>query len=295
MSTPGPVEQPNFPRQTRPAEPQSAAFPGPVYRQTAERAAGTKFFLGMLFAVASFYAMVLLYHAANPAGATVTEAGFLENCRQICLQYGLISTGNLRKDAETYIRVVQKERLTESLAQILQTDTAPVTSQPHPLLHRAAPQVVLPDDKNQLASLQQLGLRRPMVVVFYLGYGCSHCVAQLVSLERDLHYFRELDADIVAISADSPQHTAQRFQQYGRFAFSVLSDENRLAAAEWDVFHPATEQSEELMDHGTFIVDRNGQVIWAFRGREPFLDNRSLLQVIAKSQGLLPESVAQAQ
>lgn len=259
----------------------------------AERDTGTKIFLWLLFAVASFYAAVLLYHSANPVEKSVADGSFLENCRQICLKYGLVSSGNLRKDAETYIRVAQRERLTETLWQILNSSFAAVPSQQHPLLNQPAPAFSLPDDRLQLASLQQLGLRRPMVVVFYLGYGCSHCVAQLVSLERDLHYFRELDADIVAISADSPQHTSQRFQQYGRFAFSVLSDENRRVATEWDVFHPATEQSVELMDHGTFIVDRNGQVIWAFRGREPFLDNRSLLQVIAKSQGLLPESVAQ--
>lgn len=259
----------------------------------AERDTGTKIFLWLLFAVASFYAAVLLYHSANPVEKSVADGSFLENCRQICLKYGLVSSGNLRKDAETYIRVAQRERLTETLWQILNCSFAAVPSQQHPLLNQPAPAFSLPDDRQQLASLQQLGLRRPMVVVFYLGYGCSHCVAQLVSLERDLHYFRELDADIVAISADSPQHTSQRFQQYGRFAFSVLSDENRRVATEWDVFHPATEQSEELMDHGTFIVDRDGQVIWAFRGSEPFLDNRSLLQLIAKSQGLLPESVAQ--
>lgn len=278
MSTQQPVEQVD-----------AAQSPVPAVRDT-----GTKIFLMLLFAVASFYAAVLLYHAANPVEQAAADAGFLENCRQSCLKYGLVSSGNVRKDAETYIRVAQRERLTETLGQILNSSFAAVPSQQHPLLNQPAPAFSLPDDRQQLASLKQLGLRRPMVVVFYLGYGCSHCVAQLVSLERDLHYFRELDADIVAISADSPQHTAARFQQYGRFAFSVLSDENRQAAAEWDVFHPATEQSEELMDHGTFVVDRNGQVIWAFRGKEPFLDNRSLLQVIAKSQGLLPEPVAQA-
>lgn len=261
----------------------------------AERDTGTRIFLWLLFVVASFYAIILLYHSANPVEQSVTEAGFLENCRQICLKYGLVSSGNLRTDAETYIRVVQRDRLTESLAEILQSESAAAPTQQHPLLQQIAPEVSLPDDRQQITSLQQLGLNRPVVVVFYLGYGCSHCVAQLVSLERDLHYFRELDADIIAISADSPQHTAERFQQYGRFAFPVLSDENRATATKWDVFHAATEESEELMDHGTFVVDRNGRVIWAFRGKEPFLDNRSLLQVIAKSQGLLPETVAQSQ
>jgi hypothetical protein len=42
------------------------------------------------------------------------------------------------------------------------------------------------------------------------------------------------------------------------------------------------------MNHGTFIVDRNGKVIWGTQGKEPFLDNKTLLNVIAGSQGLLP-------
>ncbi len=259
-----------------------------------ERDTGTRVFLGLLFTVAVCYAVILLYHAATPVQTVKTNEGFLENCRQICLQYGLVSTGNLRRDAESYIRVVQPEQLSEPLAAILHSRGSASASQQHALLNQKAPDFTLPDDRLQSVSLQQLGQNRPLVVVFYLGYGCSHCVAQLVSLERDLHYFRELDADVVAISADSPQHTADRFKQYGRFAFSVLADEDHAVATDWSVFHSATEQSDELMDHGTFVVDRNGQVIWACTGKEPFLDNRSLLQVIAKSQGLLPESVAHA-
>jgi hypothetical protein len=42
------------------------------------------------------------------------------------------------------------------------------------------------------------------------------------------------------------------------------------------------------MNHGTFIVDSHGKVIWGAQGKEPFLDNKTLLHVLAKSQGLLP-------
>jgi hypothetical protein len=47
------------------------------------------------------------------------------------------------------------------------------------------------------------------------------------------------------------------------------------------------------MDHGTFVLDRHGKVIWSQQGGEPWLDNKTLLHVIAKSQGLLPDTVAQ--
>lgn len=261
-----------------------------------ERETGTRVFLGFLFVVATFYAVVLIYHAANPPQSTAANSGLLERCRQICMKYGLVSTGNLRRDAETYIKAVHVQPLTNALSEILsQPEPTPVSSQAHALLQQSVPDFSLPDDQQTRKSLSDLGSNRPVVVVFYLGYGCSHCVAQLVALEKDLHYFRELDAEIIAISADSPEHTAQRFAEYGRFGFPVLSDADRAVASQWQCLHPATDETPELMDHGTFIVDRTGKMIWACRGKEPFLDNRTLLKVLAQSQGLMPNPVAQRQ
>lgn len=270
--------------------PTTQPTPGP------ERDLGTRVFLGILFLVACFYAVVLIYHSANPTPKDTLAAndGFLERCRQICQRYGLVSTGNLRRDAEIYIQAAQPSQLTAGLSEILSSPSfQPADSQNTSLLNQHAPEFSLPDDSQTLQHLSQLGQNRPLVVVFYLGYGCSHCVAQLVSLERDSHYFRELDADIIAISADSPQHTAERFAEYGRFGFTVLSDADHAVSKEWGVFHEHTDDTDQWMDHGTFVLDRNGNVIWSHQGSEPWLDNKTLLHIIAKSQGLLPDTVAQ--
>ena len=137
-----------------------------------------------------------------------------------------------------------------------------------------------------------------MVVVFYLGYGCSHCVAQLIALDKDLHYFHELGAEIVAISSDESSHTAERFQEYGRFHFPVLADVDNSIAQAWDVYQPESPERSEFSKHGTFVVDRTGHLIWAVTGTEPFLDNKSLLRIIAGSQGMqssaAPEELAAA-
>ena len=277
-----------------PAQPSPEFDTSPQPAVAAERELGTRIFLACLFLIACFYATVLIYHSAYPPENQVADAGFLEQCRQICLKYGLVSTGNLRRDAETYIQVVQPTQLTAGLSEILGTPSfQPAPSAATPLLHQPAPNFSLPDDKHTPHQLSQLAQNRPVVVVFYLGYGCSHCVAQLVSLDRDAHYFRELDADIVAISADTSEHTAQRFTEYGRFQFNVLSDSDRNVARTWGVFHPPAGEQEEWMDHGTFVIDRQGKVIWSHQGREPWLDNKTLLHVIAQSQGLLPDSMAQ--
>ncbi|MEY3174056.1 MAG: putative peroxiredoxin [Planctomycetota bacterium] len=274
---------------TSPDVPEQSAVP-------VERELGTRVFLACLFLIACFYATVLIYHSAYPPDTqTVTaDSGFLERCRQICLKYGLVSTGNLRRDAENYIQVVQSSPLTTGLSEILSTPNfQPASSESNALLHQPAPDFSLTDDRNTPHTLSRLAQNRPVVVVFYLGYGCSHCVAQLVSLDRDAHYFRELDADIVAISADPAEHTAQRFAEYGRFRFNVLSDPDRTVAKQWGVFHAAQGEQDEWMDHGTFVVDRNGKVIWSRQGNEPWLDNQTLLHVIARSQGLLSDSIAQ--
>ncbi|MDA1232836.1 MAG: peroxiredoxin family protein, partial [Planctomycetota bacterium] len=215
-----------------------------------EREWGTRVFLGFLFLIACGYATMLIYHVSRPPGTVAEDAGILEQCRQICLRYGLVSTGNVRKDAEAYLQVVQKQQLTEGLSQILSEHTfRPTPSQEHPLLNQTAPDFSLPDDAGRLQSLSQLAKNRPVVIVFYLGYGCSHCVAQLIAIDRDLHYFRELDADVVAISADESTHTAERFQVYGRFHFPVLADIDNAVGRAWGVYHPKKNEQPEFSRH----------------------------------------------
>jgi thioredoxin-dependent peroxiredoxin len=257
----------------------------------------TKAFLAFLGITSLLYATILIYHVSKPPDQVVDKDGILEQCRQICMQYGLISTGHVRKDAEAYLNVVQSHKLTEGLAVILADNSfKPVESQPLELLNQPAPEFSLPDVNGIEQKLSELGRGRPVVVVFYLGYGCSHCVAQLLALDKDLHYFSELDADIVAISSDSPEHTAERYKEYGEFHFPVLADVDYAVSRKWGVYQPDSEEKSEFMYHGTFIVDAHGKVIWGAQGKEPFLDNKTLLHVLAKSQGLLPaQSIARSE
>jgi peroxiredoxin len=220
---------------------------------------------------------------------TAEDDSVLETCRQLCLKFGLVSTGHIRNDAEAYVKVVQDQKLTEALSVILSDSSfQPVASEDVRLLNQTASEFQLPDHTGTTQRLSELGKDRPMVVVFYLGYGCSHCVAQLLALDKDQHYFKELDADIVAISSDTSEHTAERYKEYGEFHFPVLADVDYDVSQKWGVYEPETDEKPEFMNHGTFVVDRHGKVIWGETGKEPFLDNKTLLHVIARSQGLLP-------
>ena len=248
-----------------------------------ERTVGNKLFLWLLGGVSLMYAIVLVYHASVPPGTTADEQAFLEQCRQICLKYGLVSTGNVKHDAKAFLTAVDARPLSMELDEILKdTQFAPTESQPHPLLGKKVPGFqLLTYDRNprQLSKLHEKG---PVVLVFYYGFECSHCVAQLYALNDDLAYFNELDSQIVALSADKPEKTAMQFAEYGKFDFTVLSDTDNLLAQQFGCFEPVTETSEGMRQHGTFLIRQDGTMAWAYRGVTPFTDNRSLLVLLAK-------------
>jgi peroxiredoxin Q/BCP len=192
-------------------------------------------------------------------------------------------------EAREYLQSQQVHALSGSLEEYLANAAAfHVPSQFHPLLGQAAPPFELPDSSRQPWKLRGALERGPVVLVFYYGYHCNHCVGQLLALHDDIDRFRELAATVVAVSADPPETTLERFRRYGLFAFPVLSDPGSRIAQRYGVFHPARAGKPELLMHGTFVIGRDGRIVWSHRGDEPFTDNRTLLYEIARVEGRLP-------
>ena len=46
---------------------------------------------------------------------------------------------------------------------------------------------------------------------------------------------------------------------------------------------------EESLDHGTFVIGRDGVIRWARQGDEPFNGSRTLLYEAARAEGRLPK------
>ena len=190
-------------------------------------------------------------------------------------------TPNVRDRAVAYVRANKDAPLSEPLSEILAAARADEPTQDHPLLGRAAPDFTLPDDFGRPHQLVDVRARGPVVVVFYYGYHCSHCVAQLFALNEDLRLFHELGAEVVALSADPPEETAERFREFGRFGFPVLADGGNRVAESFAVYTPPRGDEPERLRHGTFVVSAAGEVRWAYRGSQPFLDNKTLLREVA--------------
>jgi len=189
--------------------------------------------------------------------------------------------------ARVYLPRDQAASPSGSLQEILAHPDIIPTHQ-HPLLGRPAPDFDLADPDGKVWNLGELRDGRPVVLIFYYGYHCVSCVRQLVDVNRDLPLFRAVGARVVAISADPPERTRQRFQQYGPFGFPVLSDPGNKVAQAYRVFRPAPDgQKADLLRHGTFVLDREGTVGWVNVGDAPFRRPPALLYQLAKREGRL--------
>ena len=156
----------------------------------------------------------------------------------------------------------------------------PIATQVHPLLGQAAPGFSLEDVDGKPWTMKE---RKPgpLVLVFYYGYNCDHCVSQLFAMDKDLARFSELGAEVVAVSGDPSSLTRQRYAKYGRFGFPVLSDPGHEVAALYGAYKKGKD-GEGVQSHATLIVGRDGKVAWANRGDEPFTEDRTLLAEIAR-------------
>jgi peroxiredoxin len=198
---------------------------------------------------------------------------------------------DVAQDARDYLQK-RKVPLSGALAKLLadaeKTPDALVRTQLHLLLGERAPDFELSDPHGQSWKLSEHLAQGPVLVVFYYGYHCNHCVSQLFDINEDMKYFRELGVQVVALSADPPQTTRDRFRRYGEFAFPVLSDTDNKTAQAYRVFSPADGKKEAVLLHGTFVIDRDGMVQWAHVADEPFTGNRTLLHQFARLEGRLP-------
>jgi peroxiredoxin len=196
--------------------------------------------------------------------------------------------------AREFLRGRDVEPLSGQLERLLTDTTAErVATQPHSLLNKPAPGFELADHRGNAWRLSDRLNHGPVVLVFYYGYHCNHCVGQLFALHDDMAKFRELGALVLAVSADPPELTKARFKQYGEFAFPVLTDPGNKTAQAYGVYHPRSSQAAEELRHGTFVIGRDGKVLWAQYGSDPFTGNRTLLYELARSEGRLPSTAGE--
>ncbi|MGH9137684.1 MAG: peroxiredoxin [Acidimicrobiales bacterium] len=115
------------------------------------------------------------------------------------------------------------------------------------------------DDGRRTYSLSEYrGM--PVVVVFYPGDNTPVCTRQLNAYTNEIDSFRDVGAQVLAISPQSVESHEQFSCKQGGFAFPLLADEEKAVGNEYGILGPIG-----FYRRSAFVLDADGIVRYAHR------------------------------
>ncbi len=140
-----------------------------------------------------------------------------------------------------------------------------------------APSWTLADRNNKKFSLTSLR-GKPVLLIFYLGKGCLHCMEQLNKFDPVADRFSRQGISIFAVSTDTMSGLKDTLIGYDakdrHFSFPLLSD----PSLEMFKAYRAYDDFEKIPLHGTFLIDGKGKIRWQNISYEPFKAPEFLLE-----------------
>jgi peroxiredoxin len=117
---------------------------------------------------------------------------------------------------------------------------------------------------------------RPVVIIFYLGAGCLHCVEQLEAFAPKTKQFADAGIALLGITTDGLEKLRKSIHDYEEagFPFPLVSDQKLDVFKRYRAFDDA--MGEPL--HGPFLIDGAGLLRWCDIGHEPFMDPNFVLK-----------------
>ncbi len=143
-----------------------------------------------------------------------------------------------------------------------------------------APTFSLPDSDGKSITLGDYA-GRPVIVIFYLGNGCLHCLEQLRAFYPLQKSFKAAGISLLAVSVDSVDGLRQTINDTvpkERLNFPLLSDPKLTAFRAFRAF----DGFEKAPLHGTFLIDGAGLIRWHDISFTPFKEVGFLLKESAR-------------
>jgi peroxiredoxin len=130
--------------------------------------------------------------------------------------------------------------------------------------------------------------RRNVLVLFFLGGKCAHCMQQLQEFGKAMEALKALNTDIVAVGSDSAEAIAAlRNNKDGiKFPMPILPDPDLAIFKRYCAY----DDFEDVPMHGTFLIDAVGNVRFQRISAEPFLDVDFIKAEAARINQIVKES-----
>ncbi len=143
-----------------------------------------------------------------------------------------------------------------------------------------APTLDVKDAEGKPVSLEQYRGKN-VVLVYYLGRECLHCMKQLKSIAEKTGEWSKLDTVVLAVSPNAPEKNAEYLKTLAMPGVSVLSDPDKANAKRFKAY----DDYEEMELHSTLLIDKQGRVHWSRTGGEPFSDLAFLTKQLERMNG----------
>jgi peroxiredoxin len=130
----------------------------------------------------------------------------------------------------------------------------------------AAPKLETVDSKGKRVTLDEYKGKNVMLI-FYLGEECPHCLEQLVEVSKRKGDWSKLDTEVLAISSAAAEKNSGS-SKLAELPFRLLSDSAFANARRFKSY----DDFEDLELHSTILIDKKGRVHWARTGGDPFTD-----------------------
>jgi peroxiredoxin/tetratricopeptide (TPR) repeat protein len=138
-----------------------------------------------------------------------------------------------------------------------------------------APDWSLPDQTLKPRRLTEFK-GRPVLMLFYLGSGCTRCIEQLNTFAPVAKDFADAGIDLIAVNTEPSAELHKTFalsKEADGFPFPIVADETLATFKAYRAF----DDFEDMPLHGTFLIDGNGLVRWQDISHQPFTQVRWLL------------------
>lgn len=125
-----------------------------------------------------------------------------------------------------------------------------------------APDFTLFNAEKQAITLSSYQGKNVVILFFPLAF-TSTCTAELCGVRDDISNYGKMDAEILAISVDSP-FTLGKFKEEQGLNFNLLSDFNKNVSQAYDsLYESFVLDMKGVSKRSAFLVDRQGVVRYA--------------------------------
>lgn len=125
-----------------------------------------------------------------------------------------------------------------------------------------APKFTLRDSQTNEVSLDDYKEKNVVLLFFPLAF-TGVCTTELCSMRDDISNYQKLDAEILAVSVDSPFSLA-KFKEEQDLNFSLLSDFNKEVARAYDcLYEDFVLGLKGIAKRSAFVIDGEGVVRYA--------------------------------